>query len=65
MRLTIYIGLLFIVALTTSCEDYQAKLDEAQKEQQLLNLQLETLEQEERLIKGEYADAMETLSEID
>ncbi|MFT5648307.1 MAG: chromosome segregation ATPase, partial [Aureispira sp.] len=41
------------------------KLDEAQKEQQLLNLQLETLEQEERLIKGEYADAMETLSEID
>lgn len=65
MRLTIYIGLLFLATLTTSCEDYQAKLDEAQKEQQLLNLQLETLEQEDRLIKGEYADAMETLSEIE
>ncbi|MBL4648970.1 MAG: hypothetical protein JKY03_04510 [Aureispira sp.] len=65
MRLTIYIGLLFIATLTTSCEDYQAKLEEAQKEQQLLNEQLGTLEQEESLIKGEYADAMETLSEID
>jgi chromosome segregation ATPase len=65
MKLTLYIGLLFIVVLTTSCEDYQAKLEEAQKEQQLLNEQLGTLEQEERLIKGEYADAMETLTEID
>lgn len=65
MRLTLYIGFLFIVALTTSCEDYQTKLAEAQKEQQLLNQQLGTLQQEERLIKGEYADAMETLSAID
>jgi chromosome segregation ATPase len=56
---------LFIAVLTTSCENYQAKLENAQQEQQLLNQQLETLEQEERLIKGEYADAMETLSEID
>ena len=65
MRLTIYLGLLFLVFLTTSCEDYQAKLEEAQKEQQLLNEQLGTLEEEESLIKGEYADAMAILSEID
>ena len=65
MRVTIYIGLLFIVALTTSCEDYQTKLEEAQKEQQLLSEQLGTLEEEESLIKGEYADAMDVLSEID
>ncbi|WMX13679.1 MULTISPECIES: hypothetical protein [unclassified Aureispira] len=65
MRLTLYIGFLFFTILATSCEDYQSKLAEAQKEQQLLNQQLGTLEQEERLIKGEYADAMETLSAID
>lgn len=65
MRLTLYIGFLFITILTVSCEDYQSKLAEAQKEQQLLDEQIGTLEQEERLIKGEYADAMETLSAID
>lgn len=65
MRLTIYISFFFIAVLTTSCENYQAKLEEAQREQQLLNEQLGTLEEEESLIKGEYADAMETLSEID
>lgn len=65
MRTTLYISLLLLVGITMSCEDYQAKLEEEKKQQQLLNEQLVTLEEEERLIKGEYADAMQTLNAID
>lgn len=65
MKLTLYIGCLFLIGLTISCEDYKTKLEEEQKRQQLLGDQLFTLEEEEKLIKGEYADAMETLNAID
>ncbi|BDS09889.1 hypothetical protein [Aureispira anguillae] len=64
MKLT-YIGFLLLASITISCENYQAKMEEEQKKQQLLREQLGTLEEEERLIKGEYADAMETLTAID
>jgi len=65
MKLPFYISALALLLLVTSCENYKAKLEEEQNRQNLLIEQLKGLEEEERLIKGEYADAMETLGQID
>lgn len=65
-KLTIYLAALtMVIALSSSCKSYQAELDEEQKKAQLLNEQLTTLEEEQKLINGEYADAMDALNEID
>lgn len=65
MKLIFYIPLLAFSLLLLSCENYKAKMEEEQNRQKLLAEQLKGLEEEERLIKGEYADAMETLGQID
>lgn len=65
MKLAPIISLLLAFALCSSCKNYQAQYEEEQQRQRLLDEQLSTLEEEERLIKGEYADAMETLNAID
>ncbi len=65
MKSTYIYGLLVLAILTTSCEDFKTKMEEEQKAQLLLQTELSSLEEEEKLIKGEYADAMETLSSID
>ena len=65
MRIAPIIGLLLTIALCSSCENYKDRYEEEQQRQRLLGEQLSTLEEEERLIKGEYGDAMETLTAID
>lgn len=65
IQLTSIWALLALLLCTTSCEDFQSKLEEEQRSQKLLKEQLSTLEEEEKLIKGEYADALDALNEID
>lgn len=65
MKIAPIIGLLLTIGCCISCENYKDKYEEEQQQQRLLNEQLSTLEEEERLIKGEYGDAMETLTAID
>lgn len=49
----------------SSCEDYKSKFEEERQQQRLYADKISVLEEEERLIKGEYADAIETLNAID
>ncbi len=49
----------------TSCENFQAQYEEEQKRQQLMNEMLVQLEEEERIMKGEYAETLELISEIE
>lgn len=49
----------------SSCEDYKSKFEEERQQQRLYADKISVLEEEERLIKGEYADAIETLNDID
>lgn len=65
MKTAPIIGLLLTISFCSSCENYQDRYKEEQQRERLLNEQLTTLVEEERLIKGEYADAMETLTAID
>lgn len=65
MKLAPIFALLLLALSTGSCENYKTQYEKEQKAQRLLNEQLKTLEEEERLINGEYEDAMETLSAID
>jgi len=65
MKLSYIYLLLLLSSLTISCENYKEKMEEEQKAQRLLSEQIDGLEEEEKLIKGEYADAMQTLSAID
>ena len=51
--------------LTCGCEDYKTKMEEEQITQRLLKQHLLTLEEEEKLIKGEYSEALETLNSIE
>ena len=54
---TLYmVALLTLTCLIYSCENYQAQLEEEQKKAQLLKEQLGTLEEEQKLINGEYAE---------
>ena len=51
--------------LTVSCENYQSEYESAVLEQQLLQEDLAKLQEEEKLIKGEYAETLQTLTEIE
>jgi len=48
-----------------ACENYKDQYEEEQKRRELLLESLANLEEEERIMKGEYAQTMETISEID
>jgi chromosome segregation ATPase len=65
MKLSYIYLLLLLTSLMASCENYKEKMEEEQKAQRLLSEQILGLEEEEKLIKGEYGDAMQTLSAID
>lgn len=64
-QLTPIILMLAVFFSLTSCEDYQSKFEEERQQQRLYADKISVLEEEERLIKGEYADAIETLNAID
>ncbi len=49
----------------SSCEDYRSRYEEERQQERLYAEKISVLEEEERLIKGEYADAIETLNAID
>ncbi len=61
------INILIFAALLvfSSCEDYRDRYEEARQQERLYGDKITVLEEEERLIKGEYADAIETLNAID
>lgn len=66
MKQYLCLGLVLACALfsLTACEDYQGKLQEEKQAQQLLQQQIKVLEEEEKLINGEYADALETMTAV-
>ncbi|MFK7798619.1 MAG: hypothetical protein AB8E82_14300 [Aureispira sp.] len=64
-QLTAFFLILVTFLSLSSCEDYQSKFEEERQQQRLYADKIEVLEEEERLIKGEYADAMQTLNAID
>jgi chromosome segregation ATPase len=64
-QLTSFFLILVTLLSLSSCEDYKSKFEEERQQQRLYADKIEVLEEEERLIKGEYADAMQTLNAID
>lgn len=64
-QLTSFFLILVTLLSLSSCEDYKSKFEEERQQQRLYADKIEILEEEERLIKGEYADAMQTLNAID
>jgi chromosome segregation ATPase len=50
--------------ITISCDSHQAEYEEEVLRQKLLQDSVASLEEEERLIKGEYAETMETITAI-
>lgn len=65
IQLTPFFLFLTILISLSSCEDYKSKLEQERQQQRLFADKIKLLEEEERLIKGEYSDAIETLNAID
>ena len=65
MKLFLYTGLFLAMVLLLSCENYKTKIEAEQITQQLLEEHLFLLIEEEKLIKGEYSEALETLNSIE
>jgi chromosome segregation ATPase len=65
MKLFLYTCLLMTMFLVSGCEDYKTKIKEEQITQRLLREHLLSLEEEEKLINGEYSEALETLNSIE
>ncbi len=65
MKLYYIIGCFSLLLFANSCENHKAAYEAELLRQQLLQDSLSVLEEEERLIKGDYAETMETLSTIE
>ncbi|MGH1336665.1 MAG: hypothetical protein ACRBFS_11100 [Aureispira sp.] len=65
IQLTPFFLLVVLSLSLSSCEDYQSRFEEERQQQRLFADKISVLEEEERLIKGEYGDAIETLNAID
>lgn len=57
--------LLLIISLTYSCDNYSSKIADLKKENEEMSGQLSSIEDNEKILRGEYADAIEVLNAID
>jgi chromosome segregation ATPase len=64
MSLRIIIALCISV-IFTSCDDYKSKLEELKSQNDKMSAELSSVEDSEKMLRGEYAEAIEVLNAID
>jgi len=57
--------LFLIISVVYSCDSYGSKIAELKKENEEMSGQLNSIEDNEKILRGEYADAIEVLNAID
>jgi DNA repair exonuclease SbcCD ATPase subunit len=60
-----YFSLAFFLLIFTSCDNYKEEVEKMKAENEKMSKQLSDIELEEKMLRGEYAEAMNALNSID